>query len=116
MKNKRDYRDSLIDIIKAIKDIDNFVKGLDFKSFNNDKEKIYATIYCLQIIGEAVKNIPSEVKEKYRAVPWQKIAGMRNRLIHGYFVVDFEKVWQTIKRDLPPLKEYVTKISEDFDI
>jgi uncharacterized protein with HEPN domain len=116
MKNKRDYRDSLTDIINAIRDINNFVKGMDFKSFANDKEKAYATIYCLQIIGEAVKNIPSEVKEKYRAVPWQKIAGMRDRLIHGYFVVDFEKVWTTIKRDLPPLKESVTKISKDYNI
>jgi uncharacterized protein with HEPN domain len=116
MKNKRDYRDYLTDIKNAIWDIDNFVKGKDFKSFANDKEKTYATIYCLQIIGEAVKNIPAEVKEKYRAVPWRKIAGMRDRLIHGYFVADLEKVWETIKRDLPPLKENLTKIFEDYNI
>ena len=64
----------------------------------------------MQIIGEAVKNIPSEMKEKYHEIRWRQIAGMRDRLIHGFFSVDFERVWETIKRDLPPLKEGVNKI------
>ena len=110
MKDKRDYRDFLVDIINAIRDIDSFVKGMDFESFISDKEKIYAAVYCLQVIGEAVKNIPDEIKEKYQGIPWRKIAGMRNRLIHGYFAVDPERVWETIKRDLPPLKEAINKI------
>ena len=110
MKGKRDYRDFLIDIINAIRDIDNFVTGVNFQSFLGDKEKSYATVHCLEIIGEAVKNIPDEVKEKYQEIPWREIAGMRDRLIHGYFIVDFEKVWETIDRDLPPLKEVADKI------
>lgn len=114
MKRGRDYRDSLADILNAIKDINNFVEGMDFESFVNDMEKIYATVYCLQVIGEAVKNIPEEVKEKYHNIPWRKIAGMRDRLIHGYFTVDSERVWETVRRDLPPLKEAITKILEEM--
>jgi len=112
MKGKRDYRDSLLDIFNAIRDIDDFVKDMDLESFVKNKEKLYATIYCLHVIGEAVKSIPAEIREKYQEIPWRRIAGMRDRLIHGYFAVDFERVWQTVKRDLPPLKEAITKISE----
>jgi len=114
MKDRRDYRDSLADIINAIRDIDNFVRGMNFESFVNDKEKTYATVYCLQVIGEAVKNIPGEIKEKYQEIPWRKVVGMRDRLIHGYFTVDFERVWETVKRDLPPLKEAINKILEEM--
>ncbi len=99
--------------MNAIKDIENFAKNLNFKSFVGNKEKFYATVYCLQIIGEAVKNISEEIKEKYQDIPWHKIAGMRDRLIHGYFTVDSERVWETIKRDLPPLKKAITKISKE---
>ncbi|WXG39304.1 MAG: DUF86 domain-containing protein [Candidatus Freyarchaeum deiterrae] len=114
MKEGRDYRDFLVDILNAIGDIDNFVEDLDFESFVDNKEKLYATVYCLQIIGEAVKNIPEEIKKKYKKIPWREIAGMRDKLTHGYFVVDFERVWETVKRDLPPLKEIINKISKEI--
>jgi len=113
MKGRRDYRDSLLDILNAIRDIDGFIKDVDFESFVKSKEKLYATVYCLQVIGEAIKNIPEEVREKHREIPWHKIAGMRDRLIHGYFTVNFERVWETVKRDLPPLKEAINKILKE---
>lgn len=109
MKN-REYRDYLDDILNAIKDIDGFVEGMDFYAFLHDKEKTFATIYCLQIIGEAAKKIPDAIKEKRQEIPWRNVAGMRDRLIHGYFTVDFERVWETIKRDLPHLKKDVEMI------
>lgn len=110
MKDKREYKDFINDIYKAILDIEIFIQGVSYNSFINDKEKVYAVVYSLLIIGEAVKNIPEQIKQQYSEIPWQKIAGMRNRLIHGYFTVDFDKVWETIVRDLPPLKQAINKI------
>jgi len=114
MKDRREYRDYLVDVMNAIRDIENFMKGMDFESFAKNREKVFAVIYCLEVIGEAVKKIPDEVREKYQAIPWRKIAGMRDRLIHGYFTVDFERVWESINRDLPPLKDAVTEILKEI--
>ncbi len=110
MNERREYRDFLVDILNAVNDIETFIKELTFETFINNREKIYATIYCLQVIGEAVKNLPEEIREDYPDIPWRKVAGMRDRLIHGYFTVDFYKVWETIKRDLPPLKKIISEI------
>ena len=112
----REYRDYLDDILNAIKDIDGFVEGMNFSAFlhNHNQEKAFATVYCLQVIGEAVKNLPDEIREKYLEIPWRKIAGMRDRLMHGYFAVGFERVWETIKRDLPYLKNAVEGIIKEI--
>lgn len=107
---KRDFRDFLADILNAIRDIDRFVGDMEFEAFVKNREKVYSVVFCLLIIGEVVKNIPEAIKEKYPEIPWRRIAGMRDKLIHGYFTVDFEKVWETVKRDLPPLKKTVNKI------
>ncbi len=114
MKGERDYRDSLADIVNAIQDIKQFVQDLDFDTFSNNKEKLFAVVYSLQVIGEAVKNIPDLIKTRYRTVSWRKIAGMRDRLIHGYFTIDVKRVWQTIQRDLPPLQGSISKILEEI--
>ena len=111
-EGERDYRDFLIDILKAIEEIETFVRNTDFEAFIENTQKVYATIYCLQIIGEAVKNLPEDIKERYQKIPWRKIAGMRDRLIHGYFIVDFERVWKTVKSDIPLLKE--ARISKEL--
>jgi len=107
---KRDTRDFLKDILRAIEDAEEITTGIDFQTFASNKEKLYSTIHCLEIIGEAVKNLPYEIKAEYTQIPWKKIAGMRDKLIHGYFSVDTERVWLTVKRDLPPLKETVRAI------
>ncbi len=112
MNNHREYKDFIDDILNAVKDIEKFVKDVNYESFVSNKEKINAVVYSLLIIGEAVKSIPEQIKQQYPEIPWNKIAGMRNRLIHGYFTVDCEKVWETVNRDIPQLKEGITKISD----
>ena len=114
MKGERDYRDSLVDIINAIQDIEQFVQDLNYNTFSKNKEKLFAVVYSLQVIGEAVKNIPDSIKTRYHTVSWRKIAGMRDRLIHGYFTIDVKRVWQTIKRDLPPLQRSMSKILDEI--
>ena len=114
MKNERNYKDFLNDIIVAIENIENFIKDTDYASFEKNLQKVYATTHCLEIIGEAVKKIPENVKGKYDDIPWRKIAGMRDILIHGYFVVDSKKIWETVNRDLSPLKRTVDKMLNDL--
>ena len=80
----------------------------------SDKKTLYAVIRCLEIIGEAVKKIPTNIKEKYSEIPWKEIGGMRDKLIHEYFGVDIETIWDTIHGDLTPLKELITRIITDL--
>ena len=94
---KIDLRDSLLDIWKELKHIEKFSSNLDYKGFVQDEKTLYAIVRCFEIIGEAVKKIPEEIKRKYTKIPWIDIAGMRNKLIHEYFGIDCEILWKTIK-------------------
>ncbi|HLC73151.1 DUF86 domain-containing protein [Candidatus Pacearchaeota archaeon] len=106
----RDYKLYLDDIIESIDKIDRYVKGLDYKSFVSKEILIDAVLRNLEIIGEAVKNIPSNVREKYPNIEWNKIAGFRDIVTHAYFGIDEEIVWDIIKNKLFPLKKEVEKI------
>ncbi len=97
-------------ILDSIKDVELFLKGVSKEKFLKNKEKQYAVIRGIEIIGEAVKNIPYEFRRKHKDIPWKEIAGMRDRLIHHYFGVNLERVWNVIKKDLPDLKESVSRI------
>lgn len=113
-KEDRDLRDYLNDIVESIEDIWSFVNGMSYEALEIDKKTLYAVIRCLEIIGEAVKKIPKNVREKYSEIPWKEIGGMRDKLIHEYFGVDIETIWDTIHEDLSPLKESATIILNDL--
>jgi len=98
------------DILQGIKDIESFSKGLTRDKFQNDKLKQNAIIRSLEIIGEAVKNIPQSFREAYPKIAWKEIAGFRDVLSHAYFGVDLVRVWKIIEIDLPQLKEQISKI------
>jgi uncharacterized protein with HEPN domain len=115
MTSSRDYSDSLNDILDAIQKIQKFVEGVDYESFRANDEKSFAVIRALEIIGEATKQIPIPLRQKYPLIPWNAIAGMRDKLIHGYFVISLPRVWETVQRDLPVLKETIQLMLTDLE-
>lgn len=108
--SKRASRLYFEDILTAISDIEEFTKGMSFELFEADKKTVQAVIRCLEIIGEAANNIPQEFKTKYPDVPWRDMISMRNKVLHEYFGIDGEILWQTIDEDLIPLKEKIKQL------
>ena len=97
-------------IIDAVNDIESFTKGLTKSKFLKNKLRQSAVIRQLEIIGEASKNLPENFREKYSEVEWKKIAGTRDKIIHHYFGIDLNTVWDIIKKDLPDLKRKIIAI------
>lgn len=112
---KRDYQDYLRDILNSINDIEDFIRNMRFEDFKKDKKTINAVVRSIEIIGEATKNIPKTLKNKHREIPWKKMAGIRNKLIHEYFGIDIEILWKTITEDIPPLKIFIQNILESLN-
>ena len=81
----RAYTDYLHDIFEMSGKAQQFVAGIDFETFQANDEKVFAVIRALEVIGEAVKFVPQSERERYPQIPWQAVAGMRDKLIHGYF-------------------------------
>ncbi|MBC7330833.1 MAG: DUF86 domain-containing protein [Synergistetes bacterium] len=85
-------------------------KEIGFEDFIKNPVLMRAFVRSLEVIGEAVKNLPAEFREKYPEIPWKEIAGMRNKLIHEYFGVNYKIVWKTIEREIPSLKYRIGEI------
>lgn len=107
---KKEYGDYLQDILDSIKEIEEFVAGITFEDFSKDKKTSNAVIRSIEVIGEAARNIPESLRNRYPEIPWQKMTEMRNKLIHEYFGVDLDTVWQTILEDLPVLEPLINKV------
>ncbi|NYZ76905.1 DUF86 domain-containing protein [Candidatus Micrarchaeota archaeon] len=111
----RDYGIYLRDILDSIFEIEQFIGSMSFEEFESDDKTFSAVLRKLEIIGEATKRIPEDIKKKYPDVPWKEMAGMRDKLIHFYFGVDSRLVWRTVKERLPRLKESIDKIIDDTE-
>ena len=111
---KRDESFFLGDIIESIEAIEEFSKGLTKEELMSNRLKRDAIVRNVEIIGEAVKNISKNIKEKYPKVECRKIAGIRDVMIHAYFGIDMEKVWNVIKEDLPKLKKQIQNIKKEM--
>ena len=102
----------LKDIKHSIISIENFIEDINFEQFKSDDKTSSAVIRKFEIIGEATKKIPENIKEKFPQIPWKDIAGMRDKLIHAYSEVDLKLVWKTIQKRLPELKTFIEKMLE----
>jgi uncharacterized protein with HEPN domain len=101
------YIDDIRDSIEAIK---RYTTGLTKEDFLNSTEKQDAVYRRLELIGEAANRLPDEFRSQYHRIPWSKIIGMRNVLIHEYDSIDLDRVWETIQKDIPELEGYIKSI------
>lgn len=102
----RDYKLYLEDILDAAHKIEQYTKGLSFQQFSKDQMRVDAVLRNLEIIGEATKNLPVDLRTKYSATNWRKVAGLRDIVIHAYFNVNHNIIWDIVQNKLPELRRY----------
>ncbi|MCK5026325.1 MAG: DUF86 domain-containing protein [Nanoarchaeota archaeon] len=112
---KRNIAVYIEDILESIIKIEEYTKGIGEEDFNENAQLQDAIMRRLEIIGEAVKNIPSRFRDKHPDLPWKEIAGMRDVLIHAYFGINIARVWNVVVNDIPDMKDKILKIKEDFE-
>jgi uncharacterized protein with HEPN domain len=110
MYKERELGDYLNDILAAIADIEEFIRGMNYEIFAADKKTVNAVIRSLEILGEATKRIPTSFRKKYPDIPWSKMAGMRDVLIHDYMGVDVKTVWKVVRERIPELKPLLEEL------
>jgi uncharacterized protein with HEPN domain len=111
----RDVRVYIEEILECIAKIEEYTKGITEDSFYGNTQIQDAVIRRLEIMGEAVKGVPAEFREKYPEIPWRKISGMRDFLIHEYFGVNLERVWKVAKEDVVELKGKILEIKRGIE-
>jgi uncharacterized protein with HEPN domain len=104
----------LADIELALEKIEKYTSGFSFEQFATNQQVIDAVVRNFEIIGEAGRNIPESIKASNSEVPWEKVIGMRNKVIHEYFGVDEEILWKTLKEDFPPFKLQIAEILKNI--
>jgi uncharacterized protein with HEPN domain len=99
----REWQARVDDILDAIDEIQRFTAGMDFESFRNDARTMRAVELDFIIIGEAASQVPEDVQTKHAEIPWHLMRGIRNRIVHVYFSMDPQMLWETVTKDLPQL-------------
>jgi uncharacterized protein with HEPN domain len=102
------------DILENIKFAEKFIENIAYKDFASDKKTFYAVLRCIEIMGEAAKNVPEDIRGKYPEIPWKEIAGMRDKIIHFYFGINMKKVWMAVKEDIPLIKPHLKRVLKDL--
>lgn len=106
----RAYDIYLQDIVEAINRIESYIQYTTRLQFEIDQMRFDAVVRNLEVIGEAIKRVPDSIRENYPSIAWRKIAGLRDRLIHAYFDVDIEIIWDIVQSELPILKSDIQRI------
>jgi uncharacterized protein with HEPN domain len=110
MSKERDIRDYLEDMEDMLRKLQEFVQGMTFNEFMEDSKTVFAVIRAFEVLGEAAKHIPPEYRNEHPDVPWQKITSLRNKLIHEYFSVNLDVIWNTIHKDIPELQMLLSPV------
>jgi len=103
----------LEDILISIEKIEDYIRGMSFEDFQNDTKTVDAVLRNLEIIGEASKSIPSEIREGNPDIPWGRMTGLRNIVSHEYFGIDLSIIWQIITVNLQETKPLIEKMVKD---
>lgn len=108
----REWLFRLRDIVEAVEKVQRYTAGMKFADFADDERTVDAVLRNFTVVGEAAAHLPEAVKQEHPGLPWAEMKGMRNILVHEYFGVSLEIVWETVQRDLPPLIPRLKQILE----
>ena len=115
MRRRRTYLDYVQDMLAYARQAQEFLRGMDLEQFRQDLQMVMAVTRALEVVGEAARQLPAALRQRYPEIPWSKVIGMRNILIHGYFGVNEEVLWRTVQEDLPPLHEALARMLQDLE-
>jgi uncharacterized protein with HEPN domain len=107
--------DYIEDIIEAARKIERYTDGMSYETFETDEKTVDAVLRNFEVIGEAAKNVPEHVREEYESIPWSEMAGMRDKLIHGYATIELRIVWTTVEEDISPLADQLETVKADIE-
>lgn len=110
--SKREWRLFVEDILESIDLINQYVLNMNFEAFRDDRKTVDAVVRNLEIIGEASKYIPEEIKKRFSTVDWEGIVGLRNRIVHEYFGISLTIIWKIVKDEINGVEEQMKKILE----
>jgi uncharacterized protein with HEPN domain len=111
---KRDISLYVSDILENMDNAAHFVSGLTLDQIKSDRKTAYAVIRCFEIIGEAAKNVPQVTRDMYPAIPWRTMAGMRDKMIHAYFGIDYETVWKAVIENIPQIRPLIKSLLDEL--
>ena len=110
----RQIEDYLQDMLDAISAAQQFIAGMSFEDFEIDQKTVFAVTRAIEIVGEGTKSIPQSLRDTYPQIPWKSIAGMRDKVIHQYFGVNLQVLWDTVQQDLPALQPVIAQMLNDL--
>lgn len=109
----REWKFRIEDILEALDDIDQMTKGMTYGTFCADNKTVKAVLYNMAVIGEAARHVPPDFRALHPEISWREMGDMRNVVIHEYFGVDLEILWETIQHELPPLMPLLQKMLQE---